>query len=346
MNTHNAILLRLEAGKRIGMGHLVRCLSLARQVRQVSGCGALIATTTDGAWTDRIHAEGFAHTVLSGSSWDEADAQGTAELVRNLGVRTVVTDYFGVHSEYIEAIRAAGASVLSVDDVGELINTADVIVNGSLVFSERAPSRGRTGTRFLCGPEYMILDPDFSETCADSKEGQAIREVLVTMGGSDPHGLSPVVVRALDAVGGDFRVRVVIGPAFDAHVELKRALVSARREMLLHSDVRNMPERIASCDLAITAGGITLYELCACGRPGMVIAQNEGQLAEAQAFDRAGAAISLGLWNRLSEENIATAIAEHLAKPDQLYQIGRQGRALVDGRGAARVAEEVISLWR
>jgi len=117
--------------------------------------------------------------------------------------------------------------------------------------------------------------------------------------------------------------------------------VLRRLDALPVSPVRpdDMVTELAAAELAVLSMGVTVYEAMACGVPAIVVGRSRGDLAHMRPLAAAGAIVSLGLgW---TEERLASTIEELLAAPGRRVALGLAGRALVDGRGAERVARRL-----
>jgi spore coat polysaccharide biosynthesis predicted glycosyltransferase SpsG len=88
---------------------------------------------------------------------------------------------------------------------------------------------------------------------------------------------------------------------------------------------------------------VTLYEACALGVPVVAVALNRLQHTTIQAIARRGAAIDAGAIGPATAR-VALEIDRLLRDPAARRRMGMAGRALVDGRGAARVAARLRHL--
>ena len=110
----------------------------------------------------------------------------------------------------------------------------------------------------------------------------------------------------------------------------------------LHENVSDMASLMTSCDLAVSAAGTTLYELCAAGVPSISFCLADNQLTAAKAFDEAGAIPCAGDIRRSCDEvlgnvmNFVTYMSENSKKRKAALETMRQ---LVDGKGAMRIAK-------
>jgi spore coat polysaccharide biosynthesis predicted glycosyltransferase SpsG len=106
-------------------------------------------------------------------------------------------------------------------------------------------------------------------------------------------------------------------------------------------------------DIAVVAGGVTLYEACAIGTPVVATAVVPAQRPAIAGFARAGAALDggrIGTMPRASARQVATLVATLVKDEAARRGLAANGRRLVDGNGAARVARQIARLgagvWR
>ena len=186
------LIVRVDAGANLGMGHLVRCLALV----QAWGGAAEILRAEDS----------------DGNPGSDADARATAARAQAAGAAWVVVDGYQFGTAFQRTLRAAGLRVLCVDDNGEAGEYAcDIVLNQNLHAEASLYRRRDDATRLLLGPEYVLLRREFVEPPRTAKViAQAARRVLVTLGGGDAGETLDLVRGALEGARG-FDVRVVTG---------------------------------------------------------------------------------------------------------------------------------------
>ncbi len=105
-------------------------------------------------------------------------------------------------------------------------------------------------------------------------------------------------------------------------------------------DAQDMIPILEQADFAIGAPGVSLLERLCCGLPGMILCQNLGQAPIARAAAASGAVV-------LSEAEGAQALADDiaplLADGARRAALRALGLALIDGRGALRLAEALVA---
>ena len=121
-------------------------------------------------------------------------------------------------------------------------------------------------------------------------------------------------------------------------IEIER---SYPQQVHVHRDVAEMVPLMQQCDLALSAGGTTLYELCAVGVPRLtyVLASNQREIVE--EMSRQEQAVNLGPISELHAEAVVQTVAELIGNFEKRERMSRKGRELVDGRGADRVVKAV-----
>ncbi|GAE87810.1 hypothetical protein [Acetivibrio straminisolvens] len=105
-----------------------------------------------------------------------------------------------------------------------------------------------------------------------------------------------------------------------------------------------MSEIMLKSDMAISAGGSTLYELCACGTPtlAIVIADNQREMVDMMSSE--GYIISLGWHGELADMELLQKIKLLCADYEKRVSLSKKMQKLVDGEGVRRIVEEIIKI--
>jgi RimJ/RimL family protein N-acetyltransferase len=104
-----------------------------------------------------------------------------------------------------------------------------------------------------------------------------------------------------------------------------------------------MATLMAGADLFVGAGGSSAWERCCLGLPGLVLSTADNQVDQSSMLARAGAQIYLGPAHVVDARRLANAIVALIELPDLLIHMAQQGRGLVDGQGARRVADQLLA---
>jgi len=332
------VAVRTDAGPEIGLGHVRRCLTLAGALREL-GVESLFAFAGDPCAREWLEASDFETVPVEPA----CDLAGTIEHCRAHQARVIVVDSPLLGTGYLTTLTAVGLRVVVIDDLADHELPVDLVVNAS-AGAGGLQYRGAPHTRFLLGPRYLLLRPQFGQASTRSVRDRA-RRVLVTVGGGDPGDLTSRLVGWTARARGAIEQDVVVGPLSVRSEALRVAVEAAGGRVVLHEDPKDIAALMLAADMALCGGGQTAYELAATGTPAVAIRLADNQtlnltaLAEAGTLAWAGDAGDADL-----ESKIVPALAGLADDPMRRAQMSRQGRALVDGRGAGRVARAVADL--
>lgn len=321
-----SVIFRVDAEPAIGLGHLARCRTLASAfTRAGARCSLLTATPDEVA----RRAAGLPVLRLAGPIGSRDDARETARAARDASL--VVVDGYRFGEAFAEALDAP--EVLWIDDGGfEGLRPGRVLNHNLYASAELYASMDPA--RLLLGPGYALIREEFRSASAAPRRSGPPGRVLVTMGGSDPAGVTAKVLDALSRSGArdSLTVRALVGE------------LNPRREHLLERtdvDVVVAPPEVAPhmrwADVIVGAAGGTAMELCCVGVPAIVVAAADNQVPVAEALARLELARSLGWHADLRPEAVAGAVEELLASPELCERMRARQREIVDGRGPDRV---------
>ncbi len=319
--------IRTSAGPKIGFGHLRRSLILSRVL---ADCVAPVFLCDDDEIWCRTQCEAVGWPTLPYHPirvWNEQplphaiiiDTREKAGLIR-----------------LISEAKKRSVPVVSIHDLGLNPLPSDIVIDGSIVPVH--PDFHSHGEAFYPGPSYLVLEPGFALLHQKPRhQSERIGRIIVGLGGGDTKVWFQKVLRGLQA--WERRIEVVGIPGFTnwGQVEILQRDWSPLRFRWASSS--ETPERLVPrADLAIMAGGLSAYEALCAGTPLMAVALDRYQRATISALSKAGACLDLGLATDLRPKKITAALALLDIDPQMRIVLAAKGQALVDGRGAERVA--------
>lgn len=340
------LVIRADADPRMGTGHFMRSLALGEAWKYAGGDVAFLTTCRQEAMLQRLERERFDVYRIAEEHPDPRDLRETLTIARAEGAGWVSLDGYFFDPSYHDGITRSGFRLLVFDDNAHLARySVDVLLNQNVHARDLVYHTRRT-TRRLLGTRYVILRREFLDKRPSRRRvpGMA-RHLLVTMGGSDPDNLTSRVLAEIGRVDVEgFEATVVIGPANPRLVKLRRAAGRSRHRIRVMQNVEDMANLMAAADLAVCAGGTTLWELAYFGVPALVFTVAENQRLAVTALEGRGMLKDLGEthnidWGSLGEN--VEALARDAASRSRMTRVGR---SLVDGAGGARVIKTLTAL--
>lgn len=270
------VLFRVDAGRVMGLsfGHLFRCHILSEALKKYlhAKTNFFMKNHEDGIRQARLLGE---HVVVVSNDQsfcvpDEADS--------------IIFDVPG--GPQLRDLKLAEEEKLwtiVIDDIGISIPWANVVLNSNVLAE---PSRYPSNASLLIGMQYLILDERFESAKRKPKREKTPLVVLITFGGSDPTGLTAKVVNVLCRKKYEGIVfKIILGPGFTEGRKINALVKKSINEIDVFRNPPDMLPFYLNCDLAVCAGGRTLYELSAINIPIISIASIEHEAKVIQAFN-------------------------------------------------------------
>lgn len=361
------VAIRTDASLAIGTGHVSRCLALAEALRERGGEVAFLCRDLPGHRIDAIAQAGFPvhrlpaaengpdapdpaatppHAGWLGVPW-ERDAQDCLAALGNWMPDWLVVDHYALDARWEAQLAPQVGRLLVIDDLADRAHAGDLLLdqNHRAGAADSYRSRVSPGCRLLLGPRYALLRPDFAAVRERRPERDGrTRRVLVFLGGIDRPNLTDRAVRALLALAGDapadgdaLAVDIVIGPD-NPHRAGLEDLVAGVPGFHLRAGPQPMADLLAQADLAIGAGGISLWERAVLGVPSLVLGIADNQRAILRHMAAEGCLLGFPDGETVSVETLTAALRTLRAAPELVRLLATRSAALGDGRGAERVA--------
>ena len=340
------MVFRCDSGVAIGTGHVMRCLALAQAWQDAGGAAVFATATITPAIEQRLGKAGFGTEPVGHMVGSAADARAIAELAARHSALWVVVDGYQFGAEYQRQLKSWGLHVLVIDDLGSIGQYwADVVLDQNASAGLGAYTQRQPYTKLLLGLQYCLLRREFVRWRQWSRRiVPESRHVLVTMGGSDPGNLSSRVLDALEALRGrSFEFVIVGGGSNPSWQELEQRVRAMESSVRLVRDADDMPELMAWADIAIIAGGGTLWELLFMQCAVISYARNDLHETILAQLAQTGAVHDAGRIEEFSIEALKAAIVALAADPVRRQRVAELGRRLVPGFGAEKVCQAMTS---
>ena len=308
---------RVAAGPRVGYGHLMRARALARCLDME------VSISVRGGRTAKAAAR------VVGPLVNDADPLHAADVL-------IVDDPRQASGgSWVSRARRLGIHSVSVHDE-EWAHDADLVVCGAL-----GVSRPQTTARALHGVRFYLLDSRIAEARALRADRRGLNppHVIIALGGGQHE--RRVAQRLVDAI---------VAKCPDAVIEVAAGFSASARPLLRQASWltarTGLTQALLGADVAVVAGGVTIYEACALGVPSVGLAVVPGQRRSVRAFAREGAVIDAGdaTSGQAAIALAASGVARLVRDGQMRRSLGSRARALVDGRGAHRVARSIHAL--
>jgi spore coat polysaccharide biosynthesis predicted glycosyltransferase SpsG len=329
----NLILYRVDGGKvwGISLGHVKRSLMLASHL--VRSAEVIFAMKNYADGVKYVEDSGF--RVITLDQDDDRD-QSVLEICDKFKPNKLLIDL--IHNPYASLFsycRHNRIQTVVFDILGKLKDSPDIIINDTIVKNFAEYTEISKETQLCIGPQYFIIQDDIKPI----EPRKTVEQVLLTMGGSDPAGLTVKVLRAVVGHNFNFKLNVVLGPLFTEQQRVYE-IISGQPHILVHENPENFIELLNEQDVIITAGGRTLYECAFLGKPVSIIPSIEHELVMARAYAEATGSQFLPGWEDPGSGQQLLAALDYYARSYSVRKsIYESSRKVVDGKGVTRILE-------
>ena len=337
------IWIRTDANREIGSGHVMRCLAIASALKRAGEQVCFLVSDEEALPLLQVRGQNF-RVLHSEYTRLEEEWPVLESLLKEECPRVFLADSYFVTPDYLRRVgKWTAVGYLDDNCISDL--PVDILINYN-IFAKSALYGNLHKGRLLLGTAYAPLREEF--TRVEYRVREKATQVLVTTGGSDKYDLAGKFLEKALAEPGTAGLRYnVVSGAFNVHLERLRTLEKKHENVKIYSNVSNMWELMQENDIAISAGGSTLYELSAVGVPMICFSFVDNQERIVEGFFKNGLTCFGGNYLTQGEKMLDEAV-------NQLDRLGRDAalrreyskrqRQTVDGLGAARIAEALLEL--
>ena len=336
------IWIRADANSDTGTGHVMRCLSLAAELKKLGA--ELCFLLADDRPVPLLLKAGQKYRILDSDYREmEKETDGLDRLFREEGGSFFLADSYYVTAGYFRQVRKHMPAGY-MDDRGVRGLPLDMLINYNIFAEAGLYGELPQETRLLLGPRYAPLREEFRGR--EYRVRDRASRVLVTTGGSDRYNLAGRFLREALAGNGTAGLEyIVISGAYNVHLPELRELERENSNVEVLCGVGNMAELMLKCDIAVTAGGSTMYELSAIGVPILCFSFVDNQEGIVNGFRERDLVYYGGnflLKGEAMVKETAEKLGELAADVDARRRYSHRQRQVADGLGALRLAEEIL----
>ncbi|MCM0612631.1 UDP-2,4-diacetamido-2,4,6-trideoxy-beta-L-altropyranose hydrolase [Marinobacter sediminum] len=362
------VVFRADASLSIGTGHVMRCLTLAEELRRQGHACQFVCRDHPGHLAGFILSKGFtcdllsnpavpearrvsvnetAHSDWLGVSW-EMDADQTLSVVDKPDVDWLVADHYALESRWENRLASVAKRVMVIDDLADRNHDCDLLLDQNLGsqeadYSHRVPERCVR----LIGPRYALLRPEFAElreAALKRRVKPEVKRILISLGGVDSDNVTGKVLNALanSSLPGDTDLDIIMGATAPHLDEVQQMAQQLPFRAEVSVNVYDMADRMCRADLSIGAAGSTSWERCCLGLPSIMVILAENQRNIGNALAQSGCAYLVDR-DRIADE--LSPLLSRLVEPGkELERLAANAELVCDGKGSSRLVSEMTRI--
>ena len=357
------IVFRSDASNLIGTGHVMRCLRLAKKLRNFGKKCFFICSNQKGNLIEKINRDGFQvkiikkpknfilkkknenliHSSWLGSSLED-DANETIKAIGKNKIEWLIIDHYAIVKTWQNQLRPFTKKIMVIDDLADRHHDCDLLLDQNLVYNYRGRYKNLLSKKsnLLLGPRYALLDPQYSKFHKKklNRSGK-IKRVLIFFGGADQKNLTGLSISTLLKLKKNkILFDIVISEKSIFYSQIKK-ISKKNKNIILHDTLPSLAPLIYKSDLAIGAAGSNTWERCCLALPSIIVISGFNQKKIAYAMKKAGVAIVLKESSKVKKE-IKTAFSLLINDTKLYLKMSKKAFSICDGEGINRVVKKLL----
>jgi len=364
------IAIRVDASTRIGSGHVMRCLTLAKKLKENGIKVTFLSKQHQGNLNQFIQQSGFDLIELSAPKHNienqideklwlgcsiQDDLKECYKALEQLTISLLIVDHYSLDYNWQQQIRATLhlEKIMVIDDLANRKHDCDILLDQTLGrkacdYKNRVPSH----CQLMLGSEYIMLRDEFlqsRELAKDKREQTSeINNILITMGGTDPDNIAEQLliwlIKFKNSQLNNKAIHVTLVANQTSPFIKNLQTISANNSWItIVSNPKSMANLMLEADIAIGSSGATAWERCCLGLPSLSIISADNQRFLSEKLTKSGAVISLGHFNKLSDEVLTKSLNEIMYKKTTYQTMVNQCFACCDGLGVKKVTDTLLT---
>jgi UDP-2,4-diacetamido-2,4,6-trideoxy-beta-L-altropyranose hydrolase len=319
-----------EGSKNIGFGHITRCLSLY-QAFEERGIKPIFIVNGDSSIEELL--KDINYNVVD---WLK-EQRKIFERVKDSDI--VIVDSYLANKKFYENLSKLVKLPVYIDDNKRIDYPRGIVINGN-IHAEKLNYPKKKEVMYLLGTKYIPLRKDFWEV-PEKEIRESIQSIMVTFGGDDIRNMTPKILKLLNENYPELKKNVIIGKGFRNVGEIE-SVADENTNLIYYPNATQMKQTMLNSDIAISAGGQTLYELARVGIPTIAIVVADNQFEIVRRWREAGFIEYAGEWK---DKNLLNNIISSIEKLKELsIRLNKHsiGKKLIDGIGSLRSVNRIL----
>ena len=356
MQKSKRLFFRCDGNNQIGSGHIMRCLAIA-------DCAAdqgyeCVFLTAGNEFERKIHDHNHKNIIFNTDfKRMDTDLNYTIDLIKMYKPVALFVDSYNVNVFYLHSLHCICVSIRTIlvyiDDILSFPYPCDLILNYNIYAQDKEAEYRQLYKKnmlalpnLLLGTSYVPLRKEFQGLPERIVKKNATN-ILVSTGGADILNLGLAVVHEIInnyEMLRAFHFDVIVG-SLNKDTEEILSLTAKVPNISIHENVTAMSILMQKCDVAISAAGSTLYELCATQTPTITYVLADNQILGAEGFEKHGILKNSGDVREKGLKKVAKELVNNAIELGQdygeRYKIAGVQRTMIDGMGAKRIIAKI-----
>ena len=340
---NTSVYFRCDFGPQYGLGHLMRCISLAQGFQKKSSIETFCLCNAFHEKYQALLLESGMNVITFREKKIGLDFE-PADYVDSSQNNITVFDNYDVTFKQMVSYKKKYPKLVAIDDTADRFFNTDIIINPSFE-ARRFNYLTINSPKLLLGNDYVLLRQCFFKTNTKRKKNH----IFMSFGGGDVFRRIKSLLKGFHYIEKQLNNPITIDFVLNVdqdQFQLIHSILSSCKKIAFNyiSDSYNLSSVMAQADFAITAGGSTVFELAYLGVPQLIFIIDKNQEVMREV-DEKGFGVCLGyIWD-VSEKQFENKFFEFLQNKLLKENMSKKGREFIDGKGAERAVNQIMNYY-
>ena len=325
MLNKNTWVFRVSSRVENGGGHVMRCLSIGRELNKYCPVHFLLCKGGE-FWIDRILDYGITASIYKSP--------------KEVNNKNLLVDGYDFSNVEINSWNEKCNKIVFIDDNCSSFKNVDLIISTCMIKFDNSKVKKEM---YLLGPKYALIAPEYSKKNI-GKNKKNVTDVLVFCGMRDSNNYIGKVLTTLCKANYKENVTIAIGSSSPNLEKILSSIKDYNFSVNVEIDSKSLYDLLIDSDMVIGSGGVNLLERMSLGRPSVTIVTAENQMGQAKWSEEIGATILINPVDKEFDYKLLKAILLLLKSRKKRLEISEKSSLAIDGNGAARVADVLFFL--
>ena len=335
------VLVRVDAYDEIALGHLSRCIELGKELVDLNNKVIFLCYEDDSAKA-RLKDSKAKFKLLPFKINEDKFLEDEIQILESYSesIDILILDSYNVDRAYFKLLNHFFPVIIYLDDIKSDFEYVDMVINPSC----KVTNNNYMAKNVLHGIEFLILGKDYLNP-KPRPVNSNISSIIITMGGIDHFNISSRVLPILEEINDNIEVNLIIGPYYENTDQIKKAASESNLTVNFFEGLTNISSVIMQSDIAISAGGFTLYELCSMSTPTIGISLWDNQKNNVDCLAEKGALIPLYYSSKYFDSELETELRRLIENLELRKKISKASKEVISGNGAKKIAKEIVKIY-
>jgi UDP-2,4-diacetamido-2,4,6-trideoxy-beta-L-altropyranose hydrolase len=332
------VLFRIDGNRRLGMGHLARCIELANYFKKYGITSSFLFK--ENQLMKKIIGEKFLFFTLPILTSNKKELMETKKIIKNEEIDCIVIDQPNHKSkEFFNQINKLCKTIV-IDNIDQTSFNANMLIYPwSDLEKFKKKLKPEFSIKLLSGSKYMMLGKHKKNTSIKRKENR----IIISMGGADKLQFTEKIVKLFKKSKYKFDLVLVLGSFFKDSEKINKIIKNDNRFTIIENN-ENILTEMEKSTIGIFTFGLTAYESLHVGLPSIVFSHSKLNDTYGKILDSYNCVNYLGYYKNFDFKQIPL-ISKNLIQNNKLRKkFNEKGKKMIDGKGIDRIIQKIIKL--